>query len=240
MSPSVTGPAPPTGSGHEDVLVTAVVSYGEADCVVRLFGRERGRVGAFARQARASRRRFPGLSAPALGRAALKERHGADLLELKELDVDPALLALAGDLRAFGHASYVAELVERLLPEAEPAPEIFELVDEGLRSIARAGPSARLLRALELKLLLLLGYLPDLFDADALGVELPDEARRAAIALVQADGLGALPPVDEALLRPVSRIFAGHLRRQGGAPLKSVQFLASLDGASLAGPDRSR
>lgn len=227
-------------AGHDDVLVTAVVPYGDADCVVRMFCRERGRVGAFARKARASRRRFPGLAAPSLGRASLRERHGADLLELTELDVDPVLLPLAADLRALGHASYVAELVERLLPEVEPAAEIFALVDEALRHIARNGPSARLLRALELKLLLLLGYLPDLFDADALGVEMPEDARRAAIALVQSEGLAALPDVDNALLRPVGRIFAGHLRRQGVGPLKSVQFLASLEGASLAGPDRSR
>jgi recombinational DNA repair protein (RecF pathway) len=216
---------------HDDVLVTAVVPYGDDDLVVRLFGRARGRVGAFARKARASRRRFPGLSAPSLGRAAVQERHGSELLELKELDVDPALLALASDLRGFGHAAYVAELVERLLPEAEPAPEVFDLVSDALLSIARSGPSARLLRALELKLLLFLGYLPDLFDADAVHVEgggLLDDARLAALALVQAPDLGHLPNVDDELLRPVSRIFASHLRRQGGPPLKSVQFLASL------------
>lgn len=225
---------------HDDVVVTAVVPYGDADAVVRLFARARGRLGAFARGARASRRRFSGLTAPALGRAILQGRHGAELVSLRELDVEPALLPLAGDLRAWGHASYLVELLDRLLPEAEPAPEVFALVDTALRVVAATGPSARLLRAVELKLLLAIGYLPDLHDPDGWGSEVPDPARRAALALLLAEDLMALPEVDDALLRPVARIFGAHLRRHGGGPLKSVQFLASLKGASLAVVDRSR
>lgn len=237
-------PRTATPVAEEDlVVVTAVVPYGEADAVVRLLARGRGRVAAFARGALRSRRRFPGLSAPALGRAAIAPRARAELLELRELDLDPALLPLAVELRALAHAAYLAELVERLLPEAEPAPEIFDLVSSAMRRLAEAGPSSRLLRAVELKLLFHLGYLPDLSDPAvdvASGVELPEDARLAALALVQAPNLEALPDVPDALLRPVSRLFAAHLRRQGGGPLKSVQFLASLDATSVAGPDRSR
>jgi len=218
----------PIPGERDDAIVTAVVVYGESDLVVRLFARTRGRVGAFARKARASRKRFPGLAAPARGSASLAERgNGAELLELKEMDIDPAVLGLARDLRALGHASYLCELVERMLPEHEPAPEVFAFVDEALDRIARVGPSAALLRAVELKLLLHTGYLPDLADSEAPHEGLADDARAAAQRLVDAE-LGALPDVDEPTLRAVSRVFAAHLRRQGGPPLKSVQFLASL------------
>ncbi len=212
-----------TFASFDDVVITAAVPYGDTDLVVRLFSRERGRIGAFARGARASKKRFPGLFAPSLGRAALSPRHAADLFDMRELDVEPAVLGLAADLRGLAHASYLAELVERMFPEHEPAPEAFALVFEALLRIARAGPSPVLLRALELKLLLLVGYLPDLRDTD----ELPDEARAPAASLLTA-ALSDLPAVDPAMLRTVSRVFAAHLKRQGGPPLKSVAFLDSI------------
>jgi DNA repair protein RecO len=209
----------------DPAIVTSVIAYGEADVVARLFTRDRGRVGAFARGARKSRKRYPGLAAPARGDARLKERHGADLLTLEELDVDPGVLALGGDLRALGHASYLCELVERMLPEHEPQPEVFAIVDCAIDRIAKLGASALLLRAVELKLLLHAGYLPDLADGAVL--DLADDARRAAQSLVDAE-LDALPALDDAMLRSVARIFAAHLRRQGGPALKSVRFLAHL------------
>lgn len=208
---------------RDDVLVTGLVPYGDSDVVVRLFTRAHGRIGAFARKARASKKRFPALSAPSAGTARFKASR-TDLFELLELDVHPRVLALAQDLRALGHASYLCELVERLLPEAEPAPDVFALVDDAVTLVCTAGPSARLLRAVELKLLLFTGYLPDLAHDVP---ELDDEARLAAHALVTAD-VRSLPAVDDATLRRVSRVFAAHLRRLGGAPLKSVAFLQSL------------
>lgn len=214
---------------RDDVIITGLVPYGDSDVVVRFFSRDHGRAAAFARRARASRRRFPALSAPSTGAARFKPSR-TDLFELLELDVHPRVLSLAQDLRALGHASYVCELVERMLPEGEPAPDVFALVDAVFATICTTGTSARLLRALELKLLLHTGYLPDLTHAAAgheVGGELDDEARGAAHALVNAS-LDALPVVDDVVLRRVSRLFAGHLRRQGGAPLKSVQFLQSL------------
>lgn len=210
---------------RDDVIVTGLVPYGDSDVVVRLFARTHGRAGAFARKARASRKRFPALSAPCAGKARFKPSR-SDLFELLELDVDPRILSLAQDLRCLGHASYVCELVERMLPEGEPAPDVFALVDDTLGCICSTGTSARLLRALELKLLMHAGYLPDLTNALEVS-ELDDEARAAAYALLQAEQR-SLPDVDDAVLRRVSRLFAAHLRRQGGAPLKSVQFLQSL------------
>jgi DNA repair protein RecO len=214
-----------TNELRDDVIVTGLVPYGDSDVVVRFFARDHGRAGAFARKARASRKRFAALSAPCTGQARFKPSK-TDLFELLELDVHPRVLSLAQDLRCLGHASYVCELIERMLPEGEPAPEVFALVDATLATICTTGTSARLLRALELKLLLHAGYLPDLTHATEVS-ELDDEARGAAHALVSAE-LGALPDVEDAVLRRVSRLFAGHLRRQGGAPLKSVQFLQSL------------
>jgi DNA repair protein RecO (recombination protein O) len=234
---------------ESDALVCAVVSYGDDDAVVRLFSRSLGRVGAFARKARASRKRFPGLMAPALGRARTRPRRNGDLLELVDLDLEPALLGLANDPRALGYAAYVVELLEKLVPEAEPAEPLFDDAAQAMRAVCARGAVPTVLRALELKLLLHLGYLPDLHVTDAPGepceaydpvagrlvhrptagsVPFSDGAMLAARALLAAD-LDALPVVEDGLLRTTSRIFASHLRRHTKAPLQSVAFLHSLD-----------
>lgn len=233
----------------DDVVVGGVFPYGEADVVVRLLGRARGRCSAFARGARASKRRFPGLMAPALGRAIVKRRRG-DMLELVELDVDSRLMALASDLRAWGFAGYVVELVERFVPEGAPVPDFFTVVEDTLLGLARHGGRAAILRAFELRLLAELGVLPDLGDASddpglpvsaydpqrghllahqAPGaVPFSDDARQAALFLLGsgADDAVALP-VDDVVLREVSQLFAHWLRRQGVA-LRSLEVLRAL------------
>lgn len=246
---------------RDDVVVCGLVPYGDTDMVVRLLVRGRGRLGAFARGARRSRRRFPALCAPALGHAALRERRASELWELTELEIDPVVLGLASDARALGYAAYLAELCERLLPEAEPSPEVFDLTATALRVVATTGARAVLLRAFELQLLRLLGWMPDLrgvdgavaaFDPEA-GRLLPaasagalpfsEQARGAALGLLAAP-LDALPDIDQTTLRVVSRLFGSALARHVTRPLKSVAFLRSLgdppaaDG--IAGPRSSR
>lgn len=232
-----------------DVVVCGVIPYGDADCVVRLLGRERGRFSAFARGARASKRRFPGLMAPALGRAIVKSRRG-DMLDLQELDIDSRLMALASDLRAWGFAGYVVELVERFVPDGAPVPDFYGVVVDTLLGLARHGGRAAILRAFELRLLDELGVLPDLSEAsDDPGlpvvaydpqrghllahegpgaVPFSDDARQAALFLLGSDADDAIAlPVDDVVLREASQLFSHWLRRQGVA-LRSLEVLRAL------------
>ncbi len=233
----------------EDVVVCGLIPYGDADCVVRLLGRDHGRMSAFARGARASKRRFPGLMAPALGRAMTKSRRG-DVRELVDLDVDARLMSLASDLRAWGFAGYVVELVERFIPEAAPVPEFFVVVEDTLRGLSCLGGRAAILRAFELRLLDELGVLPDLGEATddpgmpvvafdpqrghLLAHESPgavpfsDDARQAAQLLLGsgADDAASLP-VDDVVLRETSQLFGHWLRRQH-VTLRSLEVLRSL------------
>ena len=238
----------------DDVVVTGLVPYGDADLVVHLFAREAGRLGAFARGGQKSRRRFPGLGAPSLGRALLRERRAADLWDLVELDMEPVILGLAADPRALGHAAYLVELCERLLPEAEPSPEVFDLTVAAVRGVAATGASTARLRAFELQLLRHLGWLPDLYDLDGPSVAwdadggrlltraapgavpFPEEARQAALALLGAS-LHELPDIEAGTLRSVSRLFAATLARHVQRPLKSVDFLRALGPFEVAGPE---
>lgn len=232
-----------------DGVVCGVIPYADADCVVRMLGRERGRFSAFARGARASKRRFPGLMAPALGHAIVKRRHG-DMLDLVEIDVDSQLMALASDLKAWSFAGYVVELVERFVPEGAPVPGSFAVVKDTLLWLASHGGRAAILRAFELRLLDELGVLPDLGDAtddpslpvvaydpqrghllahEAPGaVPFSEDARQAAMFLLGSDADDALALlVDDAVMREASQLFAHWLRRQGVA-LRSVEVLRAL------------
>ena len=239
----------------DDVVVCGVVPFGDSDAVVRCFARHAGRTGAFARGARASKRRFPGLTAPALGRALWRPRRGSDLLDLAELDVDTRLSGLGGDLRAWAFSGYVVELVERVLPEGAPQPEFFDVVVRTLVALARGGDgSATVLRAFELQLLATLGVLPDLTGVvDEPGapsvaydpvaghllahgapgaLAFSNDARRAAIALLDADAddvvdVRAAVVIDDALLREVTVLFSSWLRRQA-IELRSIEVLRSV------------
>lgn len=231
----------------DEVIVTAITPYGESDLVVRLFGRALGRVGAFAASARRSKKRFAGGLAPlAQGSVRLTPRRGSELFRLEEAELLADPDGLGRDVVAFGRAAYLVELLERLIPEAEPAPEVFEALREALGLLAAGGQDARLLRSFELKLLGWTGYLPDLSpldDGPAVGfdplraelvtvvagaaVAFDEGAREAALRLLEAP-LADLPPVEGDTLRVVGRLFAAHLRRLEIGPLQSVAFLKGL------------
>ncbi len=94
---------------------------GEADRVVTLFSRERGKVAAFARGARASRRRFGGALEPfTLVAAEVCERPGAELLGLESVSPLDAFGAIRADLARIACAAYAVELSRELVRDHEP------------------------------------------------------------------------------------------------------------------------
>ena len=119
-------------------VVLRTVDFGERDRVVTLFSRERGKLSAFARGARSSRRRFGGVLEPfTLLSAELTER-GGDLWGLEDAGVERGFGNLRGDLARIACASYAVELARELVRDAEPHPELFDglvaylgLLDEG-------------------------------------------------------------------------------------------------------------
>lgn len=233
----------------DDVVVMQLIPYGDNDQVVRLFGHDQGRVAGFARNARTSKRRFPGLMAPSLGRAQLKARRG-DMLDLLELDANSRLLGVAADLRAWGFCGYAIELVERFVPEGAPQPELFRSLVDCLCGLATHGAKAPILRAFELRLLDTLGVLPDLSGVvDDPGmptvaydperghllatarpdtIEFDENARQAALFLLDAAADDAVElPIDDDVLKSASRLFSSWLRRQN-VRLRSLEVLREM------------
>jgi DNA repair protein RecO (recombination protein O) len=149
--------------GKLTAIVLRAVDYGDSDRVITLFSRERGKVSAFARGARASRRRFGGGLEPfTLLSAEVRERSGSDLLGLESISVVRGFGGIRGDLARIACASYAAELARELMRDHEPHPELFALLEAYL-AVLDGGPAhPGALRAFELLALGAAGLAPRL------------------------------------------------------------------------------
>ena len=221
--------------------------------MVTLFGRETGKLGAIARAARRSRKRFGAALAPfVLGEAELKERRG-DLWQLLRFDAIRDFPTIATDVAKLGHASYLTELCRELLPERAPDSRIFDLYARALELLDAGPPSLPLLRAYELHLLDAVGLRPMLgacvrcaaagpaagFDPAA-GMLCEACAAAGALALGEAtrqDLLGRQgQSFDEAAARPIDPEVNAQARRalvafvewHLGRRLKSVEVIAQM------------
>jgi len=162
-----------------DALVLRAIPYGEADAVVHLLVRGRGRVSAFARGARSSRKRFGGALEPFQRvEALLAERDGQELWALREARVVEGHGRLRDDLHRIAHAGYAAELIHDLTRAGQPADGLFALLEEFFSRLEAGAATSARLRALELLALEAAGFAPELRACARCGSEVP--AGRAA------------------------------------------------------------
>jgi DNA repair protein RecO (recombination protein O) len=233
----------------EEALVLASVDYGDADRVVTLFTRGRGRLTAFAAGARKSKRRFAG--ALELGthlKAQLVER-GGDICRLDGVDIVASFFNLRDDLPRISRAMYCLELCRELTRDHEPHVALFEclLAYLGDLDARRAGPTSVL--KFELDALQMTGFMPRFspcaicggptgerprFDPSAGGVTCERCVHRSpqglpvtaavvdALARLQAGERTPLSPEMRARSRELLNVFIAH---HLGRKLKSVDFM---------------
>jgi DNA repair protein RecO (recombination protein O) len=144
-----------------EALVLRSIPYGESDAVVHLLVLGRGRLPAFARGARTSRKRFGGALEPFTRVEALLSE-GAELWSLREARVIEPHARLRDDLHRIAHAGYAAELAHDLSRAGEPADELFALLEEFLTRLENGAATSARLRALELGALGASGLAPEL------------------------------------------------------------------------------
>ena len=236
---------------EDEALVLGTLDYGEADRLVTLLTRGRGKLTAFAAGARKSRRRFAGALEPGtVLRARLVERHGSTA-RLDAVEVVHAFPRIREELPRIARALYALELCRELLRDDQPAPELFALAVEWLGRLdaGEAGPTSVL--AFELQALALAGLMPR-FDACALCGGPPGEAPRFDVehggavcagcgARSRAPGIdpavlagllaiqgGARQPLPPALRAEARSLLARFIEAQLGRRLKSVDFLRSV------------
>jgi DNA repair protein RecO (recombination protein O) len=223
----------PSAAVEAEALVLRTTPFGEADLVVHLLVRGRGRLGAFARGARRSQKRFAGgVEAFAHVRAELAERRGADLLELRGASVLEPHLALRDDLSRLAHAGYATELARELLHDRHPADVLLDLLLSFLARLCRAPARSLRLRAFELSALDAAGLAPQLDECARCGRAQPQapwafDALQGGLVCGPCAGPFALPvdPACVALLRALQQggLDGAERAEDAGLPLEPAR-----------------
>src|SRR4029450_9420944 len=107
-------------------LVLRTFDQGESDRVVHLYTESQGRVGAIAKGARRSKRRFPGtLEILSLIDVRLIDPPRAQLMRLEGAKLVGAFEGITANLARYAIACQFLELLDRLTAEREAHPELF-------------------------------------------------------------------------------------------------------------------
>jgi len=141
--------------------VLSALDYGDNDRIVSLFSLEHGRIKAFARGARKSRKRF-GPALEPFARIDIQARLKDGLSSLQQADIISIYPAIRGDLERIAHALYACELVDVITPEGHPVPRLFRLLSAYLDRLETETATEADRRFYEINVLNILGYRPSL------------------------------------------------------------------------------
>jgi len=134
---------------------------GEADRIVVLYTRERGKVSAVAKGAKRPRSKLAG-SLQLFSHASVQVAAGRSLEVATQARPIDSHYNLRRDMRRYAHASYAAELLDTLTDEGLADPELFDVFVATLEAMDAGGDPPTMVRAFELKLMARLGYGPEL------------------------------------------------------------------------------
>lgn len=159
----------PTGARRTDIMhseklqsfVLSSLDYGDSDRIVSLFTLEHGRIKAFARGARKSRKRF-GPALEPFARIDAQARIKEGLSSLQQADIVSIYPAIRADLERIAHALYACELVDAITPEGHPLPRLYRLLAAYLDRLETETAVEGDRRFFEINLLNILGYRPSL------------------------------------------------------------------------------
>ena len=157
-------PQPKFRSLRVDAVVLRHSDYGEADRLLTLYTRQRGKMRVIAKGARKIASRKAGHIEP-FTHVKLQLAAGREMFILTQADTIDAYLSLRDDLILTSHAAYVLELLDRFTYEDETEnATIFRLLTETLSRLASNADVWLVLRFYEMRLLDQLGFRPQLFE----------------------------------------------------------------------------
>jgi len=157
---------------QSEALILRTYPFHEADLLVTLFTRAEGKIRAVAKSAKTARRRFGGALEPLTYVVAhWQDKEKQELARLDSCDIISSPLTLEVSYPRVVALSYVAEVIDQLLPDREPADDIFRL---SLSVIRQLTPDSiwMPLTYFDLWIVRLIGLLPDLHQCVVCGTAL--------------------------------------------------------------------
>lgn len=163
---------------ERSIRVEAVVirhsNWGEADRLLVLFTRERGKIRAIAKGVRKMHSRKAGHLEP-FTRVSLQLARGRDLWIVTQAETLEPYLPIREDLIRTAYASYVVELVERFTFEEGVSLLLYQLLQETLKRISGEEDCFLAVRFFEIHTLDLVGFRPEFFRCVGCGAEIKAE-----------------------------------------------------------------
>ncbi len=118
-------------------IILKRLDFGEADRILTLYTKHRGKIKAIAKSVRKPTSRKGG-NLELFNHCRLSIAEGKSLDIITEAEAVETFPEIRKDIETIGRAFCVAELLDRLTPEREPHPDIFELTLQTYRNLSPA------------------------------------------------------------------------------------------------------
>jgi DNA repair protein RecO (recombination protein O) len=172
-------------------IVLKHTDYGEADRILTIFTREKGKLRVIAKGVRKVHSRKGGHLEP-FTHVSLQLAEGRNWPLVSQAEAQHIYDGLTKDLETIGYASYAVELADRFTFEEEENAPIFNLLKNTLTRLDSGDPAQLVIRYYEIRLLDLLGFRPELNSCVVTGEEIQpqDQYFSAALGGVVSPGAG--------------------------------------------------
>lgn len=179
-------------------LVLHTYKLGDTDQIVVLFTQDFGKLRVVVRRSQNPRRHVAGYYQPLLLlNAIVYGRPGQALYRMHSVDLMQAFRPLHDDFALLRCGLYITELLDVATQEQAPAPDLFTLAHATLCQLMQTASPPMLLRVFELRLMVALGYTPQLVHCVQCTRLLTAEARAFSVRLG-----GGVCPACAAMVRP--------------------------------------
>src|ERR1041385_7501431 len=121
-----------------NAIVLRRSDLGETDKILRLLTREAGRIDAVAKGAKRGASKLSGAT-ELFTYSRIQLATGKSLEIVTQCEIKESFPSLRSNLDALTRATYLCELVDRLVAQHEPNPEVFDLLLSALYLLRRAG-----------------------------------------------------------------------------------------------------
>ncbi len=153
---------------RSEAIVLKRTDFGEADRLLTLYTREKGKIKAIAKGARKPQSRKTG-HVELFMRSNMFFAQGRDLAIITQAEMVDGYAALRGDLVRTTYAAYAVELLDRFTVEEDRHVGIYNLLADALGWLAETDDLMLAARYYELRLLSQTGFQPQLFKCVACG-----------------------------------------------------------------------